>query len=445
MSPRPLSPPSSSAGGLPALGRRTMLKGMFGVAAAAATPGVLAACGSSKSSGSKSKTVTLGSNYADPVPKKALADMLGAFEQQSGLKVSVNTVDHNTFQQQINSYLQGKPQDVFSWFSGYRMQFFAQKGLATPVNEVWDKIGGHYTDAIKAACKGLDGKYYIVPILYYPWAVFYRKSVWAQHGYQVPQTWDQLTALWAKMKSDGLIPITVGDKDGWPPMGTFDIINMRVNGYDFHINLMKGKTSWTDPKVKTVFDTWKQLAQYYPQGVTGMTWQESMAQLINKQAGMGVYGTDQVGPAFSQAGGDALADLDFFPFPSINAEHGQDSIDAPLDGFMASKKLKNKDGAFKLLEYIGTGDAQLTYLKSNPSDIAAAKDASSSGYSDLQKKSIQLIQSAKHLAQFMDRDTNPTFAQTVMIPALQKFLDNPSDIDGVTKQIEGQRKSVFAD
>ena len=45
--------------------------------------------------------------------------------------VKVNTVDHNTFQEQINSYLQGKPDDVFTWFAGYRMQFFAQKGLAT--------------------------------------------------------------------------------------------------------------------------------------------------------------------------------------------------------------------------------------------------------------------------------------------------------------------------
>ena len=25
------------------------------------------------------------------------------------------------------------------------------------------------------------------------------------------------------------------DKDGWPAMGTFDILNMRINGYDFHV------------------------------------------------------------------------------------------------------------------------------------------------------------------------------------------------------------------
>ena len=52
------------------------------------------------------------------------------------------------------------------------------------------------------------------------------------------------------MKTDGLIPLAFGDKDGWPAMGTFDILNMRLNGYEFHIDLMAGKEKWTDPKVE---------------------------------------------------------------------------------------------------------------------------------------------------------------------------------------------------
>ena len=34
-----------------------------------------------------------------------------------------------------------------------------------------------------------------MPSTYYPWAVFYRKSVFAQKGYQVPKTLDQFKAL----------------------------------------------------------------------------------------------------------------------------------------------------------------------------------------------------------------------------------------------------------
>ena len=40
-------------------------------------------------------------------------------------------------------------------------------------------------------------------------------------------------------------------------------------------------------------------------------------------------------------------------------------------------------------------------------------------------------------------DTDPGFAQTVMIPALQTFLKNPNDIDGLTTSIENQAKTIF--
>ena len=196
--------------------------------------------------------------------------------------MKVNTVDHNTFQEQINSYLQGKPDDVFTWFAGYRMQFFAQKGLATDISDVWGEVGSNYSDALKNASTGLDGKQYFIPFYYYPWAVFYRKSVFEKNGYTVPKTLDELKTLATQMKKDGLTPIAFGDKDGWPAMGTFDILNLRINGYDFHMSLMKGEESWQDPKVATVFNTWRELLPLHQSGSLGRTWQEA-AQIAGEQ------------------------------------------------------------------------------------------------------------------------------------------------------------------
>ena len=49
----------------------------------------------------------------------------------------------------------------------------------------------------------------------------------------------------------------------------------------------------------------------------------------------------------------------------------------------------------------------------------------------------------KQISQFLDRDTRPDFASTVMIPALQQFIKNPNDIDGLVNSIESQKKSIF--
>ncbi|MEW2038562.1 ABC transporter substrate-binding protein, partial [Streptomyces sp. NPDC005534] len=169
----------------PTPSRRTLLRGIGGAAALGAGIPLLSACGGSGSAADP-KTVSVGSNASDAVPKKAFADIYTAFKKQSGVTADVNTKDHNTFQEQINSYLQGTPDDVFNWFAGYRMQFFASKKLASPIDDVWDKIGGNFPDAMKALSKGEDGKYYFVPLYTYPWAIFYRKSVFRQHGYEVP-------------------------------------------------------------------------------------------------------------------------------------------------------------------------------------------------------------------------------------------------------------------
>src|SRR5581483_11876244 len=147
--------------------------GIYGLNASRALGGTVPAAARSAAA----STVSFGSNASDPVPKAAYAAVFKAFTRKTGTKVSVNTVDHNTFQNQINSYLQGQPQDVFTWFAGYRMQFFAQRGLLQPIDDVWAPVKSQFSPAMQAASKGLDGHFYFVPIYNYPWAVFYRKSV----------------------------------------------------------------------------------------------------------------------------------------------------------------------------------------------------------------------------------------------------------------------------
>jgi multiple sugar transport system substrate-binding protein len=242
------------------------------------------------------------------------------------------------------------------------------------------------------------------------------------------------------MKSDGLIPIAFSDKDGWPAMGTFDILNMRINGYPFHIRLMAGKESWDSANVKAVFNQWREILPYTSPGALGMTWQEAAQQMVTKKAGMYLLGSFVGQQATNPAD---HADLDFFAYPMVNPNHGQDSIDAPIDGYLMSKKAKNVDGAKQLLRFLGTAAAENIYLKTDPNDVGAAKNASKAHYNALQKKAAALIGGTKHIAQYMDRDTRPDFASTVMIPALQQFLNKPNDVNGLVKSIEKQKKSIF--
>jgi multiple sugar transport system substrate-binding protein len=430
------------------LSRRSALRGIAGAAALAAVPGAFAAACSDKApetggtgGGNANGPITFGSNYSDEAPKGAFAALTQAATAKSGVQITVNTVDHNTFQNNISSYLQGTPDDLATWFAGYRLQFFAAQNLLEPLDDVWGKIGGTFNDAAKSLSKGLDGKYYLVPIYNYPWVVFYNKSVFQQKGYAVPKTWDEFIALAKKMQADGLVPLAFAEKDGWPALGTFDILNLRINGYDYHIKLMKHEVPWTDKGVTAVFDQWRQLMPYLQNGANGRTWQDAAKTLENKQAGMMFQGSNQVAANYASAN---LADLDFFPYPVINTEHGQDYMDAPTDGFMLPKKAKNKDAAKKVLEYLGTADAESTFLKTDQWDVGIANGLVAPTYNDIQKKSVQAISQCKAVSQFMDRDTVPDMA-TAMIKLIQGFIDSPTPetVQSLQKSAEDQAKTIF--
>lgn len=416
------------------MSRRTLLRGAAVGAGAVALPALLAACSGGPSG------VTMGSNASDAVPKKAFAEAFKAYEKKSKKTVRVNTVNHENFQENINRYLQGTPDDVFMWFAGNRMQYFAQKGLLCDISDLWREFDG-FTDALKKQSTGLDGKQYLVPYYYYPWAVFHRKSVFRDKGYDVPKTFDQYRALAKQMQKDGLVPFAFGDKDGWPAMGTFDYLNMRANGYDFHIALLRGQKSWNSPQVKQVFDLWRGLLPYHQKGANGRTWQEAAQTLAQKKAGMTVLGLPHPGQQFSAADRE---DLDFFPFPEIDPAHGQDAVEAPIDGFLMSKKAKDRNGAKDLLRFLATPGAEDVYLRSDPNNIAVNSGADAAAYTPLQKKAVQLVSGAKQISQFLDRDTRPDFASTVLIQAIQQFLNRPDDIDGLVNDIERQKKQIFS-
>jgi multiple sugar transport system substrate-binding protein len=420
------------------LSRRTVLKGALGVAGLASVPALIAACGPGAASptaapgsqapgsqppASASGQVTFGSNYSNKdTDTKAMQAVVDAFTAKSGIGVKVNTVNHNDFQTQISSYLQGTPDDVFTWFAGYRMRTYANQGLAGDISDIWAKVGGNYSDAFKNASTGDDGKQYFIPFYNYPWVVIYRKSVFSANGWEPPKTWAEFKALADKAKTAGLVPLAFADKDGWPAMGTFDILNMRLNGYQFHVDLMAGKEKWADPKVKQVFETWKELIPYQQEGALGRTWQQAADGLVAKTSAMYFLGTFAGQQATKKEDHD---DLDFFPFPTLGTSFDTElGIDAPIDGFMLSAKAKNVDAGKAFLEYLSTGEAQIIFQNITPNGVAAGKDADTSKYDAFQKKSAEIIAASGAIAQFLDRDTKPEFADE-MIKKLQTFLTDP--------------------
>jgi multiple sugar transport system substrate-binding protein len=419
------------------LGRRGLLKGAAG--AAALGLGLRAGLTSAEvKPGTASGDLTVGSNYTDNLTKPGLHAALDAFPNKN-VKIKLNEVDHNTFQQNITTYLQN-PDDVIPWFAGYRMQYFAAQDLLGPIDDVWAAgLNDHMSAGFKQASTGQDGKLYFAPFTYYCWGIHYRPSLFAENEWTPPTTMDELKSLAENMKAKGITPFAFGNDGRWPAMGTFDQLNFRMNGYQFHIDLMAGKEKWTDDRVKNVFTTWASILPLHQENPNGRKWQEAGTALANKQAGMMTIG-NFVANQFPN--GDT-SDLDFFPWPEMNPEFGTKTIEAPIDGWLMAKSPKNADAAKELLLYFGSNAGQVAYLSKDPSVIGAAQDIDKSIYNSLQQKSLAAVAAAESVTQFLDRDTSPEFAENVAGPSFADFISDPTKADSILKDMQAKGEAIF--
>ncbi len=387
--------------------------------------------------------VAYNSMHGDPEPRRVDEMLVQMFnEQNPDTPVDQSTINHEDFKQAIRAYLVADPApDVMTWFAGNRARFFIDKGLILDISDVWEEQGWNedYPKGFRAM-SSVDGKQYFLPSSWYWWAIFYRKSIFEEQGITPPETWDELLTTCDTLNEQGIIPITIGTKFRWTAAAWFDYINMRLNGPEFHLNLMLGKESYEDPRVKAVFEKWTELFEHncFIEDAAAYSWQDALDPLNRGEAAMYLMGqfiTDSVAE-------EVQDDIDFFRFPIIDPDQpiGED---APTDGYFMSANAKNAEGGKKFLAFMGSKEAQ-TIMVEELGRLPVHSGVDPGLFNPMQQKGIELIQGADLVVQFYDRDTTPEMADAGM-NGMMAFWDDPEAIDDILADLEAVRQEVFAE
>jgi multiple sugar transport system substrate-binding protein/raffinose/stachyose/melibiose transport system substrate-binding protein len=426
------------------LSRRQILKRGAALGLAAPVAGAIASQARPRRAFAQGGTLNFASYNSDPEPREYTEQTLvPGFEAASGIDVELNTVNHEDFKQAIRTYLASdNPPDVLTWFAGNRMRFFSDKGLLMPLNDLYQEQGWEeaYSEGILASAKGNDGTYYFVPNSYYWWAIYYRPSIFQQAGIEAPPaTWDEFLTAIDKLKEIDVTPITIGTQQAWPAAGWFDYLNMRVNGPEFHIQLMDGKAAYNSPEVKETFRHWRELLdrEAFIEAPEAYLWQDAVTPLYNGEAAMYLMGQF----ILDSYPDDGEEDIDFFQFPKINdVPIGED---APTDGYFAAAQAANVEEATAFLAYAGGAESQQA-LAESLGRLVVHKDVPLDVYpAGPTEKGIQLLQSANLIAQFYDRDTHPDMAESGMAGFIE-FWNDPDGIDAILDNLQAEAERVFA-
>lgn len=382
--------------------------------------------------------LVINSMHSDATAQKAFNVVLDGFKKEyPDINVKVNLVDHESFKVQIRTWLPNNPPDITTWFSGYRAKYFADKGLIEPIDDVWAKVGDELNPATRTAST-FNGHAYLMPANYYHWGIYYRKDLFKKAGIEKsPETWKDLLDTVAKLNKEKIIPFTIGTKFRWPAAAWFDFLDMRVNGYDFHMNLLAGKESYEDARVKKAFGYWDELLKLraFPEDASAMSWQEASALLWQGKAAMYLMGNF----ISTEIPKDMHGKIGFFGFPEIDPKVARAEV-APTDCYFIPAKAKNKENAKLFLTYFARSDVQRLYHEVNRMLPANIKTKIVEDDEFLQSGRT-LLESAADLAQFYDRDADPEVANAGM-DGLVEFMSHPERIDSILATVEKKRARV---
>ncbi|MGI9256486.1 MAG: ABC transporter substrate-binding protein, partial [Salinispira sp.] len=216
--------------------------------------------GDGNAAGAQKGELVINSNLSDPVPKAAFNAMVDKFRAAyPDIDVTLNEFDHEAYKTAIRNFLVSNPPDIALWFAGNRMKFFVDQGLIADVSDLWDDADFNDSMSSSLAAFTVDGSQYGVPWGYYQWGVYYRTDIFDQYGLSVPTNWDEFLEVGDTLVANGVTPVSIGTRFLWTAAGWFDYLNLRINGYDFHIGLTDGDISYLDPRLDRVFEVWADL------------------------------------------------------------------------------------------------------------------------------------------------------------------------------------------
>ena len=374
----------------------------------------------------------------DPIPLKAMEALIADFEAANpDIDVQITNFDHEGYKTAIRNFLTADAPDLANWYAGNRMAPFVKAGQFMDVSDVWEANG--FKDQMASSLGGMtmDGKQWGVPYTYYQWGIYYNKDVYKAAGVTEPKTWDEFVANCEKFSAAGIDCLTTGSKALWPIAGIFDYMNLRTNGYEFHMDLTAGKVAWTDDKVKAVFTNWARIVPFTTKNHAAIDWQDAAALLIQGKAANYVMGNFAVGNF--KEGGMTNDNLGFLVFPEITPGVPR-AEEAPTDTIHIPSGAKNPDDAKKFLAYVGSAEAQ-TKLNAAISQLPTNKNATV-GDDPFIKAGFETVSTAAGLAQFFDRDAPAEMAKIGM-EGFQEFMTKPENLDAILARLEEARARIY--
>lgn len=186
---------------------------------------------------------------------------------------------------------------------------------------VRDKISEGAVSTIK---KLYGGSFSFLPFEYNIEGIFYNKALFAENGWEEPQTWGELTDLAAEVQAAGITPFAASGEQGWPLTRLVSGYLFRDLGPDALQAVADGDAKLTDPEYVAAAQAIADLgaAGYFGANVTSLDYDAATNEFLTGNAAMIYMGSWLLGNINGDGNAIGAENVGFMPFPAVEGGAG---------------------------------------------------------------------------------------------------------------------------
>lgn len=202
-------------------------------------------------------TVTIYGTIAD-TEAELLEQSWADWEEENDIDIVYES--SKEFEAQIGSLAQaGNTPDLAIFPQPGLLADLASRGYMQPAPEsVADNVADYWSEDW-AAYGTVDGTLYGAPLMAsVKGFIWYSPSLFAENGWEIPDTWDGLLELTQTIADSGRVPWCVGfgsdAATGWPGTDWVEDLVLRQAGPDVYDQWVANEVPFTDPQIKSAFE-----------------------------------------------------------------------------------------------------------------------------------------------------------------------------------------------
>jgi raffinose/stachyose/melibiose transport system substrate-binding protein len=299
---------------------------------------------------------------------KSFAKVLEQYKaEHPNVEVVIDASENEAYKTKIKTAMAANegPDVFFSWGAGFA-QPFVDAGQILPMDEYLTAEQKENLLPSQTSNLTYNDKLYGLPFVSWVGILYCNQELFEQNGVKLPDTYEELLTAVEAFNAKGIVPISVGAKDGWPLMFFQNVLALRMAGAAESNSALEKKTSFNQPEFIQSAQMLTDLVQVkaFDEASLAFTQDEAKMSFLNGEVPMHYIGSWFAGEIQDETMSLVKDKVVAKNFPSVaNTKGNKDEfLGGAIDCFMVNNNTEHKEAAAEFASYITEHMAKESFI-----------------------------------------------------------------------------------